>query len=137
MWLHEIWSPKNREKIITKLLKPKLLQHILLNAKSKNIFIDTINCVEDHVYAIISLPNDLSISKIMMSVKGESSHWVNTNKLTRFKFEWQDEYIAVSVSESMLHKIREYIKNQEVHHRVKSFEEEYNEFIIKYGFSKH
>ncbi|HJY63961.1 MAG TPA: IS200/IS605 family transposase [Ignavibacteria bacterium] len=137
IWIHSIWSTKNRVKIINKSLKPILLQHIKENAKSKEIYIDTINCVEEHVHAVISLPNDLSVSKVMMLIKGESSYWVNSEGLSMYKFEWQDEYISISVSESILPKVREYIKNQEEHHRMKTFDEEYKEFILKYGFTKH
>lgn len=57
-------------------------------------------------------------------------------KLCIDKFEWQDEYFAVSVSESIIDKVRHYIKNQEEHHRQKTFQQEYNEFISKYGFKK-
>jgi putative transposase len=44
------------------------------------------------------------------------------------KFEWQDEYFAASVSESVVDQVRNYIKNQEKHHRVETFQEEYEEF---------
>ncbi len=50
-------------------------------------------------------------------------------------FEWQDEYFAVSVSESGVNAVREYIKNQETHHAKKILEEEHDEFIKKYGFT--
>jgi len=50
------------------------------------------------------------------------------------KFQWQDEYFAVSVSESQVDTVRNYIRNQEDHHKKKSFKEEYDEFIQKYGF---
>ena len=136
IWIHFIWSTKNREKLITKNLQPKLLEHIKQNEKEKNIYIDFINCVEDHIHLLISLGTNQTISNIAQLIKGESSHWVNKEKLTRIKFEWQDEYIAVSVSESAVNKIRDYMKNQEEHHRKKSFSEEYEEFIKKYGFSK-
>ena len=69
-------------------------------------------------------------------IKGESSFWINKNELTTEKFEWQDEYFAVSVSESMIHRVREYIKNQEQHHSKKTFQDKYDEFISKYGFEK-
>jgi len=72
----------------------------------------------------------------MQLVKGESSYWINKNNITRHDFEWADEYFAVSASESHMNKVREYIKNQEEHHRKKTWEEEYNEFIKKYGFKK-
>ena len=52
------------------------------------------------------------------------------------KFEWQDEYFAVSVSESVIDKVRNYIKNQEEHHSKKTFQQEYDEFILKYGFER-
>jgi putative transposase len=70
----------------------------------------------------------------MQLLKGESSFWINKHKLCKQKFEWQDDYFAVSVSESILDRVREYIKNQETHHKKKSFKQEYNEFIEKYGF---
>jgi len=57
-------------------------------------------------------------------IKGESSFWVNQNNLTPEKFSWQDDYFAVSVSESQVIAIINYIKNQEKHHSKKSFEEE-------------
>ena len=81
--------------------------------------------------------SDQTISKVAQLLKGESSNWVNKNNLIPGHFEWQDEYIAVSVSESMINKVRDYIKNQEEHHRKKSFAEEYDEFIKKYGFAKY
>jgi len=67
----------------------------------------------------------------MQLIKGESSHWINEQKTTNSKFEWQDEYFAVSVSESVMNKVREYIKNQESHHARKSWDDEYNELIEK------
>lgn len=73
----------------------------------------------------------------MLLIKGESSFWINKHGLTKEKFEWQDEYFAVSVSESQLNRVREYIKNQENHHQKKSFQNEYDEFISKYGFVLH
>jgi len=77
-----------------------------------------------------------NIKKIIQLIKGESSLWINKNQLTKERFEWQDEYFAVSVSESVVDKVRDYIKNQEIHHQKKTFQEEYDEFIIKFGFQK-
>jgi putative transposase len=132
--LHLVWTTKDRQKLINKDLKPQLLSHINEYSKEKDIFIDSINAVEDHVHALVYLNVDMAVSKLMQFLKGESSHWVNKNKLTKFHFEWQDEYFAVSVSESNAPRVREYINNQEEHHRLKTFDEEYREFISKYGF---
>lgn len=75
-----------------------------------------------------------TISKIVKLIKGESSFWINKNKLIPQKFSWQDDFWAVSVSESHNYSVRSYINNQEKHHRRKSFNEEVDEFLKKYGW---
>ena len=134
VFIHFIWSTKNREPLITKVLKPILLQHIKENNIKKGIFIDTINCVEDHIHLLLSLRSEQTISKTAMLIKGESSLWVNKQELSRNKFEWQDEYIALSVSYSAVDKVRAYILNQEEHHKKKTFSEEYEEFLSAHKF---
>jgi putative transposase len=137
VYIHFVWSTKNREPYLrTKELRKKVWQHILENAKTKEIFIDFINGYAEHCHCLISLGIDQTIQKTMQLIKGESAYWINKNELTEQKFEWQDEYFAVSVSESMLDKVRNYIKNQEEHHAGKTFQQEYDEFIVKYGFEK-
>jgi REP element-mobilizing transposase RayT len=111
--------------------------HIRDNAKEKGIFIDFVNGYSDHCHCLVSLGVDQTIQKVMQLIKGESSFWINKNGLTKDKFEWQDEYFAVSVSESIIDKVREYIKNQEAHHSKKTFQDEYDEFITKYGFKRY
>lgn len=135
VWIHLIWSTKDRAPLLTKELRNQVINHIKENASKKDIYFDTINGVSDHVHALVSLKADQTISKVTQLLKGESSYWVNKENLARGKFEWQDEYIAVSVSESMVDKVREYIKNQEEHHRKKTFAEEYQDFMEKYGFA--
>jgi REP element-mobilizing transposase RayT len=69
-----------------------------------------------------------------MLMKGESSYWMNKSKILHRKFAWQDEYFAVSVSESAVNRVRNHIKNQENHHKKKTFNDEYQEFMRKYKF---
>ena len=135
IWIHLIFSTKNREPFITKKIKPLLIEHIRKNAKEKGIYIDFINCSFDHIHILLSMKSDQNISKIAQLIKGESSYWLNKNKLSKMKFEWQEEYLAFSVSESIAPKVREYIKNQEEHHKKKTFKEEFDLFMKKYGFN--
>jgi len=138
VYIHFVWSTKNRVPFLDSLeLRQKLWQHIKTNAKQKGIFIDFVNGYTDHCHCLVSFGIDQTIQKVMQLIKGESSFWINKEKLTRQKFEWQDEYFAVSVSESVLEKTRNYIKNQEEHHKTKTFQQEYDEFISKYGFEKY
>jgi putative transposase len=137
VYIHFVWSTKNRRPFLnTKEIRTKVWNHIRDNAKEKGIFIDFINGYSDHCHCLISLGLDQTIQKVMQLIKGESSFWINKNGLLDEKFEWQDEYFAVSVSESMIEKVRKYIANQEEHHKKKTFQDEYEELIVKYGFER-
>ena len=137
VYIHFVWSTKNRKPILnTKELRKQVWKHIRENAIEKGIFIDFINGFSQHCHCLISLGGDQTIQKIMQLVKGESAYWINKNHVTDTKFEWQDEYYAVSVSQSALDRVREYIKNQEEHHSRTAFKEEIDEFIEKFRFEK-
>ena len=136
IWIHCVWGTKNRVAFLTRENKKIIIEHIKENAKKKDIYIDFINGSKEHLHYIISLNSEQNISKVMQLIKGESSFWINKNKITNTKFEWADEYFAVSISESHLNRVRDYIKTQEEHHRLKTWEEECNEFMKKYGFKK-
>jgi putative transposase len=65
----------------------------------------------------------------MQKIKGESSFWINKNRLTRLKFEWQDDFYCVSMGQSQIENLKEYIRNQEVHHRKVTWEDELKKLI--------
>ncbi|AZB28539.1 IS200/IS605 family transposase [Chryseobacterium balustinum] len=135
IYVHIVFSTLNRIPLLNSTeLRVMVWKHIKENASSKGIYLDMINGYSDHCHCLISLGSNQNIEKIMQLIKGESSFWINKNQLTKDKFVWQDEYFAVSVSESMIESVRNYIKNQEIHHKKKSFADEYQEFIDKYNF---
>ena len=85
----------------------------------------------EHVHALINLPTNITIEKLMRLIKGESSSWIN--KQTNFNFAWGKGYGAFSVSESNLDSVVKYIANQEEHHRMKSYTDEYDAFLKAYN----
>lgn len=108
---------KEQDAFITSEKKSKILAHIHENAESKGIYINIINAHREHVHYVLSLSADQSLSKVMQLIKGESSWWINKHSICKGKFEWADEYYAASISESHLNVVRDYIMNQEEHHR--------------------
>ena len=136
IWVHCVWGTKKRIPFITDENKSVILDHIKENAKSKNIFLYNLNGDKQHLHGLISLKADQTLSNVMQLIKGESSFWINKNKITQKKFEWADEYFAVSVSDSQVINVKRYIDNQEKHHKNKSWEKEYDEFINIYGFQR-
>ena len=134
VWIHLVWTTKNRKPILTKDIREKIFEHIKENGKRKNIYVDFVNGYIDHVHCLVSLNAEQSIAKVAQLLKGESSFWANKNNLCKDKLLWQDEYFAISVSESEVDKVREYIKNQEKHHSNKTFAQEHDEFLKRYVF---
>jgi len=116
-WIHAVWGTKNRTPCLSKEIRLKLFPHIKEKAKEKSMYIDFVNGYFEHVHCLMLVNADMSIAKSIQLIKGESSHWLNEQKILSQKFEWADDYFAASVSESMIDKVREYIKNQEEHHK--------------------
>lgn len=129
IWLHCVWSTKNRESLISFKLRPLLLDHIRKYAESRMISIDYINAHINHIHLLINMQNDQKLSEIINKIKGESSFWVNKNMNLNSKFIWQDDYYAASISLSHIPRVRNYIKNQDEHHKHISWEFEINEFL--------
>jgi putative transposase len=137
VYIHYVWSTKNRFKFLnTKELRQKVWTHVLKNAKKKGVYIDFINGYSDHCHCLVSLGVDQTIKDVAQLIKGESSFWINKEKLCKIKFQWQSDYFAASVSESLIDATREYIKRQEEHHKTKSLNDEYNDFLEKHGFKR-
>ena len=127
--IHFIWTTKKRYPFLTRDKGPVIHSHIKSNAKKKNIFIVEINNYRDHVHCLISLGNEQNPSEIMRLLKGESAFWINRQNLFKIKFGWQDEFYALSVSESGRRNVINYIRNQDDHHSIKTFRQEYEEYL--------
>lgn len=135
VWIHLVFATKYRKPLLTKEIRNILYPHIIQNCKEKEIFLQAINGYTDHLHCLISLGRDQNIAKVAQLIKGESSFWINKNNLTPEKFSWQDDYFAVSVSESGVEAVVNYIKNQERHHSKKDFQLEVNAFMDKYKWA--
>ena len=93
IWVHLVFSTKNREPYLyNNEIRKKVFQHIRDNANGKNIWIDTINGYQEHVHCLISFNKEQSISQIAQLIKGESSNWINKNKITKTRLQKQDFY---------------------------------------------
>lgn len=132
--IHAVWSVKERKPLMNKYNKDALCCHIREYALAKNIHLLIVNGWVDHLHALISLSTDQNVATVMNLIKGESSYWANRNLSWNERFGWQNDYFAVSVSRSHEKSVFRYIERQEAHHGTKSFEQEYDDLVRKYGF---
>ncbi len=102
---------------------------IVQNHKHKML---AINNMPDHLHMLIGLHPAQSVAELMRIVKGESSEWINKEKLTTYKFSWQEGYGAFSYAKSQIDNVISYIANQQEHHRKTSFLEEYIDMLKKF-----
>ena len=136
VYIHMVFATKNRQPFLnTPELRKNVFQHIKNNAAEKDIWLDCVNGYSDHAHCLISIGKEQTISKVAQLIKGESSFWINQNKLTKQKFIWQDDYWAVGGSERHVEKVRNYIHKQESHHSKKKFKIEIDTFMENYGWS--
>ncbi len=133
VWIHAIWSTKNRQPLITSEIESGLFKFISDEFYNLNCPLKSINGMPDHIHCLFLLSPNQSISSLIKQIKGSSSHWINKNNLISEKFSWQTGYASYSVSESIRNKVHQYISNQKEHHRIKSFKEEYEEFLLLHG----
>lgn len=133
MYIQTVFAVKYRDAIIKKSWKDDLLQVIgnLINETGCKTLL--VNGVEDHIHCFIGLIPSVSVSDMMQSTKARSSKWINESGLLRHRFEWQPGFGSFSYSRSHVDRVFRYIQNQENHHKMQTFREEYIEMLIKHG----
>ena len=119
--------------MLTKPAAAKASRFLTRYALEKGIYMKVNYFNADHVHTLIDLPTNKSIEEVMQLFKGSSSHWINEHRLLRGKFSWGRGYGAFSVSHSHIDHVVAYIKAQEKHHRKKTFNQEFEVFVKKYG----
>lgn len=87
----------------------------------------------DHVHILASLPKTMTLADFVRAIKADSSKWIKSLHSKYRHFSWQEGYGAFSVSPTLINKTVKYIRNQEEHHRKRSFQEEYKLFLNAYG----
>ena len=132
LYFHIVFAVKGRSNYISEQWKDELYKYILGIIANKDQKLMIVNGVPNHIHLLIGTKPNCNLSDLIRDIKANSSKWINEKKFTNFHFEWQTGFGAFTVSQSVVPKVIEYIKNQEEHHRKKTFKEEYVEFLKAY-----
>ena len=128
--IHAVFSTKDRRKVIPGEFQPRLWAYAAGVWKNAGIFVHAIGGMEDHIHLLIQVPPALALSKVILTIKSNSSRWAHEQGQ---KLEWQQGYAAFSVSASIVPAVVRYIRNQEAHHKKMSFEVEFLALLKKHG----
>ena len=132
LYFHIVFAVKGRSNYISEQWKDELYKYISGIIANKDQKLMIVNGVPNHIHLLIGTKPNCNLSDLIRDIKANSSKWINEKKFTNFHFEWQTGFGAFTVSQSVVPNVIEYIKNQEEHHRKKTFKEEYVEFLKAY-----
>ena len=130
---HLIFSTKDRTPFLTTEIRPSVHAYLATLLRNLDAPYVVVGGVEDHVHILFDLPKLHAPVKIVEHVKKESSKFAKTLDESLGNFYWQRGYGMFSVSPTHREKVEHYVRNQEQHHRTMSFQEEYRDFLERYG----
>lgn len=128
-----VFSTKGRRPALSSELRDRLWPYLGGIARENRMKLLNVGGTSDHVHLLLSLPTTMAIVKGLQLIKGGSSKWISDTFSHQRDFEWQEGYGAFSISILHADDTAAYIARQEEHHRRKTFQEEYVEFLKKHG----
>jgi putative transposase len=128
-----VFSTKRREPVLVKDNRPELFKYIWGILKNKKCHLYRINGVEDHIHIVTHLHQSVALATLIKDIKVASSMFIKEQELFPKFNGWQDGYGAFTYSQDAKDNLIEYVKNQEEHHRIKTFREEFIELLKEHG----
>jgi REP element-mobilizing transposase RayT len=132
IYIQVVFAVRGRESLIHSDWEERLYQYITGIIRGKEQKMISINGMPDHIHFFIGMKPSCCLSDLVREVKKSSNEFINENKLSKFRFGWQEGYGAFSYSHSQIDNVVNYIMNQKQHHRKVSFKEEYIDFLKKF-----
>ena len=130
---HVVFSTKYRRNVISNDVQDRLYEYIGGIVRAQKGQLIEIGGMPDHVHFLAKLSPTLAISDVLRVIKANSSKWMNETFSSIMPFTWQRGFGAFSVSMSKTGQVSGYRRNQEKHHRVKTFREEFRELLVRHG----
>jgi REP element-mobilizing transposase RayT len=130
--IHLIWSTKDRHPWLETGIRDKT--HAFLHGAVRQMDCEAyrVGGVADHVHLAVRLSRTLTVADVAKEVKTASTKWLKEQGREFNGFHWQQGYGAFSVGMSQRETLLHYIDTKEEHHRTRTFQEEYRDFLRKY-----
>lgn len=133
VFIHVVFSTKKRRNTIHERFRSELWRYMGGIARENKVQAVTIGGMGDHVHLLLAIPSTITIARAIQLIKTGSTRWVREREYRLF--EWQEGFAAFSVSLSNVEKVKEYIRDQEKHHRKMTFADEWNALLKKHGIT--
>ncbi|MBP7140424.1 MAG: IS200/IS605 family transposase [Opitutaceae bacterium] len=131
--VHLVFSTKNREAVLGDDARDELHAYIGGIVENQKGALLKAGSVADHIHLLVAHPRTCAPSELVQEIKTGSSKWLKTKSARYADFHWQGGYGIFSISPTHRPALEQYIGNQDEHHRVVTFQEEYRRLLAKYG----
>ena len=128
-YYHLVWSTKDRIPLILDQHKDRIFEYIGGSIKIAGCASLKVGGMNDHIHILTAIPPKYAVSEIVRDVKIASSKWINSTLPNNNKFSWQEGFGSFKISKSQIESVKRYILDQEKHHQIKSFKEEFIKFL--------
>ena len=128
-----VFGTKNRERTLIASGRQELFKYMGGILKNKNCHLYRINGIEDHLHIVAHVHPSVALASLIKDIKLASSEYIKEIGLFQKFGGWQDGYGAFTYSIKEKDRLIEYVKNQEKHHKLKTFREEYIELLNEHG----
>jgi putative transposase len=133
IYIQIVFTVKGRQNLIKRQNREELHKYMTGIVTNRGQKLISVFAMPDHVHLLVGLKPNQSIADLVRDIKAGSSKFISDNRWVKGKFSWQEGYGAFSYSKSQIDRVIKYISNQEAHHKKKTFQEEYLEFLDRFG----
>lgn len=133
IYIQIVFAVKGRENLISKNHREELHKFISGIVKNRDQKLLSVFCMPDHCHLLVGMKPSISISDLIRDIKAGSSKFINESHRLKGKFNWQEGFGAFSYSKNQIDTVCKYILNQEEHHEIKSFKNEYLDLLNDFG----
>jgi putative transposase len=117
VFVHLVWATWDRLPLLVGERQTEVYTAIQRECAVLRVDVLALGGVADHVHLLVDLPPTVAISHLVKQVKGSSSHLANERGDRGTLFKWQGDYGAFTLARQDVPYVRDYIRNQELHHR--------------------
>ncbi len=129
IYIQTVFAVQNRDALIDVSWEERLYQYITGIVQNKDQKMLAINGIPNHIHILIGMKPNCCLSDLVREVKKSSTEFINDNRLSKFKFTWQEGFGAFSYGHSQIDTVVKYVLNQKEHHKQRTFKEEYIQFL--------
>ena len=132
LYAHLIFSTKNCQPFLDDHIRPRVYAYLATVVRNLDSPWVVVVGVADHVHILFDMGKLHAPVEFVERAKRESSKFIKTLGTQYKDFYWQRGYGMFSVGPAQRDEAEDYVRDQQEHHRSKSYQDEFRAFLQRY-----